>query len=164
MAKWYAQYWIEDGQLQAEGCFDPDEAVTTQDEEGNDVVTHPHHDDRLEVKEYPEEVDTQVMIWDPVTLDYVPRSMVEVQTSTTRISKRDFLIQRLTLPVLGAALTRESSDPQIAAFRMAIDNTEGGINLDDMATIMGVHYLESLGLITAADVDRILAPELINGQ
>ena len=73
------------------------------------------------------------------------------------VSTLVFLRDRLTLPLLAAALARESADPMIAAFRMMLDNASP-VNLIDPTTVAGVGYLRAQGILTDADVARILAP------
>lgn len=135
---YYAEYWTDTGVLQREG---PEPLVA---DEGRTVVTFSPAPDRT------------ATAWDVVTRTFVAPDAPAQPVVRPIVSKLEFLRDRLGMSALVQSLAREASDPQIAAFRMLLDNTDS-VHLDDPVTAAGLGHLRTLGILTDADVARILS-------
>lgn len=92
--------------------------------------------------------------WVPVT---VPAPPTPPSAPSRTVSRKTFLVDLLGLPVV-AKVTElaQRGDSMLGALLLVVQTTEP-ITLDDPATMQGLGYLESLGVLTADDVTRILA-------
>lgn len=136
---YYVEYWDTSGLRQREGT----------------ELLEPSTDDRLTILALAD-APAEGAQWDAITRTFATPSTIAPEPVLI-VSKLAFLRDRLGLPALAATLAKEATDPQIAAFRMLIDNADV-IHLDDPSTMLGVGYLETLGILQADDVARILAP------
>jgi len=107
--------------------------------------------------------------WDAATLTFVPVATAPTW-HRTQISKREFrnrLGQAVRLQILGL---RNSTDPAHAQLKLLLEDMKetldsvGEVDLQNPDTIAGVHGLAQLGLLTAPDVARILAPSTVEAE
>lgn len=115
------------------------------------------------------EPDESVYRYDPTTMNFTLVA-APVVWSRTKISKREFrnrLGQTVRLQILGL---RNSSDPQYAQVKLLLEDMKetldsvGEVDLENPDTIAGVNGLASLGLLSAQDVARILAPSTVEAE
>lgn len=137
---WYAQYWLDTGQLQCEGEYDPNAVVMVPDpadpkDRTKDIATTPHVDARLGVKSYLTPPDLTAVVWSDSAVDYVPLAAVPVAAAP-----------------LGAGTASK-----VGTIALPLDSADNTITCDT-AIINGVQYL----LLPAADVTRILAQQVID--
>lgn len=135
---YYAEYWLATGTLQREG---PDPMTPANPS--------------LSVASFATAPDRTVTDWNAATHTFDARPAPAL--ASPQVGKVSFLRDRLGFTALANALAFEASDPKIAAFRMMLDNADV-IHLDDPTTINGLRYLQSKGVLTDADVTRILTP------
>lgn len=143
----YVEFWLADGRLQRESD-DP-------------LPAYAAHVDAawiagLAHATVPAPTAGQVWSGDPANPGYVTPLASPAPSQT--VSATSFVKDRLTLPVLIAAMQRAAQpDFTLQAFMLLVQVTDP-VTLTDPATITGVGYLRSIGLITDADIARILAP------
>lgn len=140
MTAYYAEYWKATGQLQREG------PGPLKSESGE-----------LAVVTFDVAPDRAATDWSPMTLSFDPRPPVVAVLARPIVSKLVFLRDRIGFAALTLAMARRATDPRIDVFKMLIDNADV-IHLDDPSTIGGINYLQTLDIISADDVARILAP------
>lgn len=100
--------------------------------------------------------------------DFIAPSALPI--SRTLLSKREFR-NRLGAPVRLAILAlRRSTDPAKAGIRDRLEDMKetldsvAGVDLENPDTLAGVNGLAQLGLLTASDVTRILAPSTVEAE
>lgn len=107
--------------------------------------------------------------WDAATLTFVPVAAAPTW-HRTQISKREFrnrLGQAVRLQILGL---RTSTDPGHAQIKLLLEDMKetldsvGEVDLENPDTIAGVQGLAHLGLLSAPDVARILAPSTVEAE
>lgn len=112
--------------------------------------------------------DESALAYDAARMDFVP--IAAPTWHRTQISKREFrnrLGQAVRLQILGL---RTSTDPDHAQIKLLLEDMKetldsvGEVDLANPDTIAGVHGLAQLGLLSAPDVARILAPSTVEAE
>lgn len=143
MSTRYVDYWLADGHLQRESAAPLDPADLDPAWRSQMVCN----------QSVPWAAGQE---WDALARAYVTPAVVKPVPVMT-VSGTVFLRDRLTLPVVAAAMAASDTDPMLRAFILLVQKTEP-IDLADASTQQGVGYLAQKGLIAASDMARILAP------
>ena len=118
---------------------------------------------------YDDHPDESALRYDPSVQDFVGIGVTPTWYRT-KISKREFrnrLGQAVRIQILAL---RNSSDPQYAQVKLLLEDMKetldsvGEVDLENLDTIAGVNGLASLGLLSAQDVARILAPSTVEAE
>lgn len=112
--------------------------------------------------------DESALAYDAATMDFVP--IAAPMWHRTKISKREFrnrLGETVRLQILGL---RTSTDPDHAQVKLRLEDMKetldsvDEVDLENPDTIAGLNGLKQIGLLSAPDVARILAPSTVEAE